>query len=101
MEDALPLKRKELGNETSHSSCQNLTIFFLKNYSHKKKKPSRHLVHACSDTCCHKVIPLLLEYGDFISSSSIPIIMLMRITLTVCQEEIQGMGSVCTSITKH
>lgn len=58
-------------------------------------------VHACSDTCCHKVIPLLLEYGDFISSSSISIIMLMQITLIMCQEEIQGMGLVFTYITKH
>lgn len=42
MEDALPLKRKELGNETSHSSCQNLTIFFKRTVP-IKKKPSRHL----------------------------------------------------------
>lgn len=48
-----------------------------------------------------KVIPLLVEYSFFISFSSIFIIMLMQITLITCQDEIQGMGLVCTHITKY
>lgn len=48
-----------------------------------------------------KVIPLLLEYNFFISFSSIFIIMLMQITLIMCQDEIQEMGLVCTYITKY
>lgn len=48
-----------------------------------------------------KVIPLLLEYNFFISFCSIFIIMLMQITLIMCQAEIQGMGLVCTYITKY
>lgn len=99
MEDALPLKRKELGNKTSHSSCQNLTIFFQGLFPYKKK--SRHLYMHVLILVAIKVIPLLLEFRDFISSSSISIIMLMQITLIMCQDEIQGMGLVCTYITKH
>lgn len=100
MEDALPLKRKELGNKTSHSSCQNLTIFFKKDLFPLKKK-SRHLYMHVLILVAIKVIPLLLECRDFISSSSSSIIMLMQITLIMCQDEIQEMGLVCTYITKH
>lgn len=101
MEDALPLKRKELGNKTSHSSCQNLTIFFLKRTCSHLKKKSRHLYMHVLILVAIKVIPLLLECRDFISSSSSSIIMLMQITLIMCQDEIQEMGLVCTYITKH
>lgn len=60
MEDALPLKREELKNKTSHSSCQiwqwlkkgrgkKSTVLLL-----KKETKLKTSVHACSDTCCHE-----------------------------------------------
>lgn len=48
-----------------------------------------------------KVIPLLLQYNFFISFSSICIIMLMQITLIMCQAEMEGMELVCTHVTKY
>lgn len=64
MEDALLLKRKELGSKTSHSSCQNLTMFFFLLKTVLIKKPPRHLYMHVLILVAIKVIPLLLGYRD-------------------------------------
>lgn len=45
-----------------------------------------------------KVMPLLLRRNFFIPLGSIFIIMLMQITLIMCQAEIEGRGLVCTYV---